>query len=154
MMMRTAVPVAVALALFCTASGWGQDRQGDDECEYSPREAYLQVNLSDAERAYLEALSHSVAGVVDCALGEVARIKVAQLVWDSPAMRKKLDELSRKGTTLTIRYKASLVRLLFDTPSLFAEESTKDFRTPAQLYRALSRRLEESLLEGGIAENV
>lgn len=145
----TVVAVAAALALISAASGWGQMRQADDECEYAQREAYLQANLSDAEDAYLRALSHSVEGVVDCALGEIARIKVAQLVWESPALRKKLDELSRKGITLTVRYKASLVKFLFDSPTLFAEESMVDFRTPVQLYRALSRRLEESLLPAG-----
>lgn len=145
---RWFVPVVAALAVLSVVPGWGQSRPPGDECEYALREAYLQVNLEQVEEGYLQSLSHSVPGVVDCALGEIARIKVTHLTWDSPAIREKLEELSREGITRGIRYKASLVSSLFDSPTLFVEESMVDFRTPKQLYRALAHRLEEDLLAG------
>ena len=142
-------PLAIVLATTCVASGRGQDHQVGDEWEYAPQERYLQVDLRFVETVYLQSLSYLVEGVVENALREVARIKLARVAWESAALREKLDGLSREGITPAIRYKASLVKSLFETPALFAVESGTDFRTPGQLYHALARRLEASLIAGG-----
>jgi hypothetical protein len=78
----------------------------------------------------------------------VARIKITHLAWESTDLLQKLQEISREGVTPAIRYKASLVKALFETPALFALEEGKDFRTPSQLYLAVARRLQINLLAG------
>jgi hypothetical protein len=63
-------------------------------------------------------------------------------------LTESLTDIAGEGLTPAIRYKASLVKALFETPALFAIEGGKDFRTPLQLYRAVARRLETNLLAG------
>jgi hypothetical protein len=143
---RVAVALAVAAVVGACGDARGQDQQ--DEWTYAPQVRYLQANLPVLEKAYVYCLESPIEGVVECAVREVARIKLAHLTWESDALKKRLEDIALNGMTPPIRYKASLVRAMFDAPALFAAESSVDFRTPTQLYLAVARRLESGMLAG------
>jgi len=149
-MMRTRVSVlaAIALAAVFAAGGRAQGKGADEEWMYASQERYVRANLQRLEKAYVDALECPLEGVAESALREVARIKIAHLEWESPDLMERLEEISREGVTPAVRYKALLVKAVFETPALFALEGGKDFRTPSQLYRAVARRLETNLLAG------
>ena len=148
--MRTRVNVLSALVLAAVfgVSGRAQGNEADEEWLYASHERYVQANLERLEKAYLCAFECPLEGVAESALREVARIKITHLEWESEDLTEALGEISREGSTPAIRYKASLVKALFETPGLFALEEGKDFRTPSQLYLAVARRLEVNLLAG------
>ena len=143
---RVAVALAFVAAVGACGDARGQEQQ--DEWTFAPQGRYLQANLPLLEKAYLYSLESPIAGVVECAMREVARIKLANLAWESDALKGRLEQIAADGMTPAIRYKASLVRAIFDTPALFVAESTADFRTPSQLYLAVARRLEAGMLAG------
>jgi len=145
---RMSVLAALALAALFAASGRAQGKEADEEWLYASQERYVRADLQRLERAYLSAFECPLEGVAESALREVARIKITHLAWESADLMQKLEEISREGVTPAIRYKASLVKALFETPALFALEEGKDFRTPSQLYLAVARRLEINLLAG------
>ncbi len=148
--MGTEVRISVALALVAAVCACGDARgqEQQDEWTYAPQAKYLQANLPLLEKAYVYSLDSPIEGVVECGVREVARIKLANLTWESDALRKRLEHVASNGMTPPIRYKASLVRALFETPGLFVAESSMDFRTPSQLYLAVARRLEAGMLAG------
>jgi hypothetical protein len=145
---KVGVLVVVALAVVFGAGGWAQAQEVGEEWEFAPHERYIQADLPRLEKAYLYALDFPLEGIVESTLREVARVKVAHLDWEADNLVEKLDEIARDGMTPALRYKASLVKALFETPALFASESGRDFRTPSQLYHAVARRLETDLLAG------
>lgn len=148
--MKTTLAVAVAVAL--ASASWAgssvQAQEIEDEWEYAPHSRYVEADLQRLEKAYVYALSFSVEGVMESALREVARVKVAHLEWEADKLVERLDEISRGGMSPGIRYKASLVKAMFETPAIFTAEAGKDFRTPSELYRTVARRLETNLLAG------
>jgi hypothetical protein len=145
---RVSVPIVLAFVAVVGASGAAQVQDADEDWMYAPQERYVQANLPRLERAYLNALENPIEGIVESVLREVARIKIEHLEWESGELAERLAEIAGEGTTPAIRYKASLVKALFEIPALFALEEGKDFRTPSQLYRAVARRLETNLLAG------
>ena len=140
------------LGAVLAVAGWsgasGQVQGVGNEWEYAPQARYVSLDLQRVERAYLYSLECSYEGVVVCALREVARVKITHLYWESEQLERRLAEIMQDGCTPGVRYTASLVYALFDTPALFAPEAGTDFRTPGHLYRALARRLESNLLAG------
>lgn len=145
---RVSVPVVLALAALVGASGAARGQDADEDWAYAPHERYVRADLPRLERAYLYALENPFEGIVESVLREVARIKIEHLEWESAELTEKLADIAGEGMTPAIRYKASLVKALFETPALFTVEEGRDFRTPSQLYRAVARRLETNLLAG------
>lgn len=145
---RVRLPVAVAFAAVFIVGVTGQGLAADEGWVYASQDRYAQADLPRLEKAYVGSLEYPVEGIVESALREVARIKITHLDWESPALMERLEAIAREGVTPSIRYKASLVRAVFDTPELFALEGGRDFRTPAELYLAVARRLEDSLIAG------
>ena len=148
--MKTQVGV-LTVVIFAVSLGTGgraQSQEAGEEWEFAPHVRYVQADLPRLEKAYIYALEFPLEGIVESALREVARVKVANLSWEADDLVERLDEISREGATPSIRYKASLVKAMFETPALFASEAGRDFRTPSQLYHAVARRLETDLLAG------
>ena len=128
--MRTKVSVLIGLVLAVVvgASGTAQGQDADEEWAYAPHERYVQANLPRLERAYLHALEFPIEGIVESALREVARIKIEHLEWEVGGPDGEPGEIiAGDGLTPAIRYKASLVKALFETPALFATEGGRIF---------------------------
>jgi hypothetical protein len=142
------VIVGVVLAVAGWSGARGQVQGDGSEWEYAAQARYVSADLQCLERAYLYSLECPNEGVVACALREVARVKITHLYWESEKLEQKVADIMQDGCTPAVRYAASLVYALFETPALFAPEAGTDFRTPGRLYRALARRLESNLLAG------
>jgi hypothetical protein len=109
-------------------------------------EIYRQFNLPRFERHYLESLRFPVDAVVECTLREIALIKLAQPGLENPKIYQRVQELADGGNSPVIRYKASLVRIVFDNPDLFVAEGWREYRNDQDVFTAISRRLEKSVL--------
>jgi hypothetical protein len=144
----TTIACSIALVFLAAVDAPAQEQTRQGDWEYAADTSYLRADCRRLERPYLESLSFPIEGVIECALREVARVKIAHLEWESPALLERLDELVRGGTSEAICCKASLVRMLFENPALFRNDSKIDYRTPGELYRAIARRLETTLLAG------
>jgi hypothetical protein len=145
---QVAVLTVVVLAVSLGPVGRAQAQEAGEEWEFAPHVRYVQADLPRLEKAYIYALEFPLEGIVESTLREVARVKIANLSWEADGLVERLDEISREGATPSVRYKASLVKALFETPALFASETGRDFRTPSQLYHAVAHRLETDLLAG------
>jgi hypothetical protein len=109
-------------------------------------EIYRQFNLPRFERNYLESLRFPVDAVVESTLREIALIKLAQPGLENPKIYQRVQELADGGNSPAIRYKASLVRCVFDNPDLFVAEGWREYRNDQDVFTAISRRLEMSVL--------
>jgi len=107
---------------------------------------YRSCELDRVEAAYLRSLQHSNHGVVESAIGNVARFQIAQPDCYSEEIQEQLRTLAVEGPTPAIRYKASLASLLCDRPDLFVDYQDIDFRTSEELFMTIARRLEEETL--------
>jgi hypothetical protein len=55
-------------------------------------------------------------------------------------------ELARDGNTPAVRYKASLVKLVFENPELFVAEGKAEYRNDEEVFTAIAHRLQETVL--------
>ena len=108
--------------------------------------AYQAYDLDRVESAYLHSLRHSNNGVVESAIANVARQKIAQPAYCSEGIQNELRYLAVEGPTPAIRFKASLASLLCDRPELFVDFRDSDFRTSQDLFTTIAHRLEENTL--------
>lgn len=124
--------------------------QGDDQATernvLSCAAMYQKAKLGSVEKSYVAALQSENDGVVESALAHVTRMKLCLPARDFPALEAVIADLVKSGRTPAIRYRAYLAALVFDGPELFKEEQATEFRTPEELYAAISHRLQASLL--------
>jgi hypothetical protein len=107
---------------------------------------YRQFNLPRYERNYVGSLHFPLDAIVESALREVALIKLCQPDVQSPALYERVCELARDGNTPAVRYKASLVKLAFENPELFATEGKAEYRNDEEVFTAIARRLQVEVL--------
>lgn len=109
-------------------------------------EAYQELNLGRVERNFEQALEHSVDGVVESAIAQLAMVKLAQPECESEDLSDKLAELAGNGRTPAIRFKAYLASMLFEQPGIFAADARTHYDSGEKLFAALASRLEQTLL--------
>ena len=147
--MKTTTFIAAAILAATVVSGArSQETAGTDERipVFGKASSYQNANLQKLERGYLASLNHPLDAVVECAIREVTRLKLAQPCCVSTRIQKRLETLVAEGRTPAVRYKAMLATMVFERPSTFAAEGTVDFIDEPQLYSAITRRLEKELL--------
>jgi hypothetical protein len=54
--------------------------------------------------------------------------------------------LASEATTPTVRYKATLVKFVFDFPELFTSEGMREYLNDEELFTAIAGRLRQSAL--------
>jgi hypothetical protein len=113
---------------------------------FASTSSYEKANLQQIERNFLGSLGHPVDGVVESAIREIARLKLAQPLCCSGAIIEKLHELSIEGRTPAIRYKAALTSILFENPTMFENERLFEYSNGEELFTAIARRLEKQFL--------
>ena len=109
-------------------------------------ETYRQFNLPRYERNYLGSLTFPMDAVVESALREVLLIKLSQPGVQSSSIYNRVAELASSGHTPAVRYKASLVKLVFENPELFVAEGKAEYRNDEEVFTAIAQRLHESVL--------
>ncbi|MCK5571912.1 MAG: hypothetical protein KAJ12_04095 [Bacteroidetes bacterium] len=147
--MKTTSAIAVALLLVAVVSQAGSQgaaRANEELRIFAQLSSYQTANMERLEKSFLGSLNYPHDAVIESAIAEITRLKIAQQSCCSKAIEKKLAELAVEGNTPAIRYKAALALILFDQPDIFVEEVTVDFGNPEELFMAISRRLEKELL--------
>jgi hypothetical protein len=147
--MKARVIVAAGLLATTAVSGaFGQEAGPRVERErvFASLGSYQRVDMQRVEKYLLSALNHPCDAVVESAMGEATRLKVAQLCCTSEAIAERLAELIEEGGTPSVRYKAMLATMVFAQPEMLAVESTKDYADSEELFRAVAARLGDRLL--------
>jgi hypothetical protein len=107
---------------------------------------YKEFSFHRFHRGYEESLDFPVPVVVESTLREVALIKLAQPDLECTKVYEKVCELASIATTPAVRYKASLVRMIFDFPEMFVGERGREYRNDEEVFTALQDRLHSSAL--------
>jgi hypothetical protein len=147
--MKTSIVAATAAMLTLGLTlALGQEPVSTDRSIriYARAGSYEKADLQELEKNFLGSLDHPVDGVVEAALGEIARVKLVQPLCCSEAIVEKLHELAIEGRTSAIRYKAALTSILFENPGMFENERPVDYPNGDALFTAIARRLEKQVL--------
>ena len=107
---------------------------------------YRDFSFHRFEKGYLESLNFPVPTVVESTLRDMAAIKLAQPFLTTHRVYEKICDLANEGETPAVRYKAALVRMVFDFPHMFESERGRDFRNDHELFSAIEARLHSSTL--------
>ncbi len=113
---------------------------------FASANSYVQANIPALEKYFLASLEYPSDGVVEAALREITRVKLAQPADSSEPLEEKFKELSFEGNTPAIRYKAMLGLQVFENAELFSVLGNREFKTDDEMFTAISRQLEKSLL--------
>jgi hypothetical protein len=145
--MNTAQGVATVLLLAgLMPAASAQPETSEEMRQYGSIALYRCCELSRVENAYLRSLQHSNYGVVESAIGNIARIMIARPECQSEAIRDQLRSLAVEGETPAIRYKASLASLVCDRPEIFVACRDIDFRNSEELFTTIAHQLEQVTL--------
>jgi hypothetical protein len=109
-------------------------------------EKYRTTDMEIPCRRYLACLRADNDGVVESALGLVARIKLYTPSLEMNELMEVVSRLGAEGRTPSIRYRAYLVSMLLAKPEWFTMEGTRDYPHDQDLYFALSGRIAKTLL--------
>ncbi len=113
--------------------------------------SYVQANIPALEKYFLASLEYPSDGVVEAALREITRVKLAQPSVSSEPLEERFKELSLEGNTPAIRYKALLGLQVFENAELFLVLGNREYMTDDEMFTAISRQLERSLLAHNIS---
>jgi hypothetical protein len=141
-MKTSAVVLAAVLAMGSTAS----HAQDSDHHYFSAPANYRSVDLEKAQNAYKCCLGTENPGVQESALAHLVWLKVQRPDADLSPLRECLDRLAVAGATTSVRYRAYLATLLLDSSSIFVGLENERFATDAELFSAMSGRLQKTLL--------
>ena len=135
------------LLVICAASLAMSSVRADDAVRTcASLKTYREFPFHRFETGYVESLSFPVPAVVESALREVAAIKLAQPWLTSDVVYAKICALANEAETPAVRYKALLVRMVFDFPEMFVEEREREYRNDEEIFTALQDRLRRSAL--------
>jgi hypothetical protein len=109
----------------------------------------MRADLQNIEKRYMECLTCGNNGVVESALAHIALVKMYRPDAEIPALQARVRSLAVAGCTPVIRYKAQLVSLLFDYPSVFAGARVPGYSSSEEMFASLAQRMRETLLTDG-----
>lgn len=133
------VVCAVSLAM-------GSVRADDTVRTCATYKTYRDFPFHRFETGYIESLNFPVPTVVESTLRDLAAVKLAQPRLVTRKVYAKICELADEGETPAVRYKAALVRMVFDFPHMFEKERGREFTNDQELFSALQARLHTSTL--------
>jgi hypothetical protein len=109
------------------------------DCSKPKKVAQARVN-------FLWSLRSDNPGVVEGALTQIAYFSLCKPDFCSDDMIAAVASLAAGGRTPSIRYRAYLAGLVIDNPAMFAAERDARYETGEQLFSALAKRLQVTLL--------
>jgi hypothetical protein len=147
--MKTTTLVAAAILVATVVSGATSQETTRPDGRipvFGKASSYKKADMQKLEKYYLVSLKHSVDPIVECTIGEVTRLKLAQMCCQSDEIQKQLNKLAHEGRSPAIRYKAMLACMVFEHPAFFTQESSSDYAYSEDLFGAVAHRLEKELL--------
>jgi hypothetical protein len=136
---RVAV-TTMAMVLMAVMTATGQREY------FSSLEAHQKTDLEKVACRYVQCFKTGNPGVIESALGHAVRMKLYVPEVKCPELRQEINSLAVMGTTPSIRYKAYLASLVFDSPKLFKEEAARQYKDPDDLFNTIASRLQVALL--------
>lgn len=113
---------------------------------FSSLASYQRANLPTLRKNYKACLGSENDGVVESAIAHVVRMKMYFKAEDFSDLKGAIDWLAVSGRTPGIRYKAYLASLVLDNPSWFKDECCKEYEGTEEMFTALSKRLQQTLI--------
>ena len=124
------------------------DQSAAEQPLFASVSSYVHADVNRLEKYMVSSLEQSTDGVVEDALREITRVKLAQPEAGAKRVMQKIRDLSTDGKTPAIRYKAMLSLLVFENPPLFAELKMREFRSAEEMFDAIADSLKSSVLAG------
>ena len=103
-------------------------------------------NIKKVRENYSLGLASDNNGVVESTLAHIAYISICNPDFCTEEMQSRISALAVAGRTTVIQYKAYLAGLAIGSPSLFVREAGEKYESGEQLFSALSKRLQQTLL--------
>jgi hypothetical protein len=107
---------------------------------FSSKEEHKTAKLGKAVNQYCASLTHENAGVVESALAHLVRMKLFVPDLNSPEVAVAIRMVAVSGETPRVRHRAYLASLVFDTPGMFTEESSRLYNGPDDLFSSIAAR--------------
>lgn len=145
-MKRYAVYAVALMMGACTSTASPQVKAGEERGVFASRSSHQRADLAKVERNYLACLQSLNDGVVESAIAQVAHLKLYCPDNCFAGLQGALNSLAVTGRTPAIRYKAYLAMLVFDQPAMFSKEQEGEYKTESQLFTAIGKRLQQSLI--------
>jgi len=102
--------------------------------------------MDQARTNYRWSLRSDNPGVVEGALAQIAYFSLCKRGFCTEEMIAAVASLAATGRTPAIRYRAYLAGLVIENPSMFSPEREARYETGEQLFSALAKRLQVTLL--------
>ncbi|MBI5472479.1 MAG: hypothetical protein HY961_09060 [Ignavibacteriae bacterium] len=136
--------IAAVVMLLVATTGFAQDV--NKEYPYFPTAAqYRCADLQRVSVQYLAALSSENQGVVESALAHVAMMKVMLPTCNLKRLKSKVDEMATGASSLEVRYKAFLVKAVFEEPEMFDEIAYARYDNADQWLGAIASRMSQAI---------
>jgi len=140
MKQRVAVTM-MAVVVMATMTAAAQPRY------FSSLETHRSADLGKIACKYAMCLKTENAGAIESVLAHVVRMKMYAPELECPGLRKEISSLAVAGPNASVRYKAFLASLVFDTPTMFKDEAVREFNSSDELFNSIAVRLQIALLE-------
>lgn len=141
-----AMMVAAAMMTALASPAPGQETSaaaGQPECAPARTKA---MNVRRIEKNYAACLTSANDGVVESAIAQSVRMRWALPAAHLEGLRSGLGNLSDRGKTVSIRYKAYLAGLVFDSPTIFNPGLGENCVWDEDLFTAINLRAQQALL--------
>jgi hypothetical protein len=107
---------------------------------------YTQINVERTVRNYEFCLESSNGGVLESALGHVIWLRLVRPDANLNALQEGIARLAAEGPTPSIRYRASLAAMVFDSPKIFAGLTNVCCASGNELFAKVSAKAQETLI--------
>jgi hypothetical protein len=134
------------LAVCAASLAMGSVRADDTVRTCATYATYRDFSFHRFEDRYIESLNYPVPPVVESALRDVLAVKLAQPRLRCTGVYEKICDLAITGETPAVRYKAALVRFVFDFPQMFEGERGREYTNDQEIFSAIEARLHSSTL--------
>jgi hypothetical protein len=134
--------IAAVVMMILATTAYSQNSTSKNEGTYFPSASKYQcMNLQKASAQYLAALSSENAGVVESALAHVAMMKVMLPTCNFEQLELKVNEMAVTAGSMETRYKAFLVKSVFDEPKMFNRIAYARYESADQWLGAIASRI-------------
>ena len=113
---------------------------------YPVLQKYTAVDKERVDKSLAYSLTFTNTGLVESALAVVTMMKLDLPADEFPKIKDEIEDLTTDGTTPVIRYKAYLAEAVFTNPSMFKEETMRQYSDPDEFFSALAVRMTKTLL--------
>jgi hypothetical protein len=106
----------------------------------------LNSKLDNAKKNYLMGIRSTNQGLVESAMMQVAKIKIAYRASDFAEVKNVIDSLSVNATNPSIRYKAYLASNVCDNPTWFPHKDYAGHQDVNEFFESVAEQLQARVI--------